>query len=1070
MSAEGERFYITGGTLPSHAPSYIVRQADKDLLQGLHEGEFCYVLNTRQIGKSSLMVRAAQQLRAEGHLVALLDLTAIGRNVTLEEWYDGLLTLVAEQLRLRDELEEFWLSHERLGPMQRWMEAIHHVALESSEQKLFLFVDEIDCVRSLPFSTDEFFVGIRECYNRRVQDPTFERLTFCLLGVATPADLIADPRLSPFNIGRRIVLADFTLEEAAPLAQGFDTTLPSRTEARADDPAAFPPDLTSSLPFSPEKALSLLKQVLDWTGGHPYLTQRLCEALSRATHALHPRDVERLCTELFLHPQAQNTDDNLAFVRNCLLGSQGEPAALLDLYRHVRRGRKVREKSTDPIHAMLRLSGIVKISQGTLQVRNRIYAQVFDAAWLQSNMPDAELRRERSAYKRGIARAAAFFGSLGVLIAALLALAIVNAGHARSAEKKASHLLYIADMNLAQREWAVGNVAHVRELLRETRDSEDKNIEWGYWDRKCRESVSTFARKAGPLAVAFSSDGNRVASVTDRGALNIADVSSGRELLEMPMNGLSYRALAYAPNGVRLAMGTAKNVQIVEAATGRVFRTLPILEGEIEAVAYSPDGRLVLARDSHGVLFAWDAESGRKKLQIRGQNSPLSAFAVAERQFAVCSRNGLVQIRALESPTVVRSFQTEFATSVIALSHNGALLAGAGVHGGIEVIETATGRVSLHLGTAKRLREIAFSSDDARITADYSLTIERWDARSGTLLSVFKDPLGSARSLAFSSNDRYAALAARDGEMKVWDTRLPNNPLETSISVVPLWHVQFSRDGRRVLVCSTDGSATLWDAQLGCRIQTIHAGKERLTHAVFSHDETRVVTTDMQGAVKLWNAVDGRFVRSFVGHIGPVNSVLFSPDDRQIFTAGNDKTTIQWEVATGRLLRRFTGHADAVEALCLSVDGTCLVTAGDDKKAILWDVRSQKMLRKFGAPGEIWSAAFSPNGKRLALANLRKTAEVWDTDTGRLLTTLRGHTDWVTSLAFSPDGKRIATSSRDGVVKVWEAEAGRELLTLQAGPLQVSSVAFAPDGRRIAAVGKDGVMRIWDASPLPVLP
>src|SRR5437867_3385491 len=84
-----------------------------------------------------------------------------------------------------------------------------------------LFIDEIDAVRSLPFSTDEFFAAIRECYNRRSQDPAFERLTFCLLGVATPSDLIQDTRTTPFNIGHRIELTDFTPAEAAPLAAGL---------------------------------------------------------------------------------------------------------------------------------------------------------------------------------------------------------------------------------------------------------------------------------------------------------------------------------------------------------------------------------------------------------------------------------------------------------------------------------------------------------------------------------------------------------------------------------------------------------------------------------------------------------------------------------------------------------------------------------------------------------------------------------------------------------------------------------------------------------------------------------
>ena len=82
---------------------------------------------------------------------------------------------------------------------------------------MVVFIDEIDAVRSLPFSTDEFFAAIRECYNRRSEDPAFHQITFCLLGVTTPSDLIQDTRTTPFNIGRRIELTDFSAAEAAPL-------------------------------------------------------------------------------------------------------------------------------------------------------------------------------------------------------------------------------------------------------------------------------------------------------------------------------------------------------------------------------------------------------------------------------------------------------------------------------------------------------------------------------------------------------------------------------------------------------------------------------------------------------------------------------------------------------------------------------------------------------------------------------------------------------------------------------------------------------------------------------------
>src|SRR5262245_34109935 len=221
MNPAAQRFYVTGGTLRADAPSYILRQADEILYASVTQGDFCYVLTARQMGKSSLMVRIAARLRTEGVAVVVLDLTALGQNLTPEQWYEGLLGRLGQQLALEDALEDFWQRHERLGPLQRWMAALREVVLARCRGPVVLFVDEIDYVRSLPFSTDEFFAAIRECYNRRTQDPAFIRLTFCLFGVATPAELIRNTRTTPFNIGRRITLSDFSATEAATLARGL---------------------------------------------------------------------------------------------------------------------------------------------------------------------------------------------------------------------------------------------------------------------------------------------------------------------------------------------------------------------------------------------------------------------------------------------------------------------------------------------------------------------------------------------------------------------------------------------------------------------------------------------------------------------------------------------------------------------------------------------------------------------------------------------------------------------------------------------------------------------------------
>lgn len=351
--------YQVGGSLPINAPSYVHRRADEELYQALLRSEFCYVLNARQMGKSSLRVQTMSRLQAVGVRCGVLDITTIGsQQVTPEQWYASVAAVLVSSFQLQVDLRSWWRERSHLSFVSRLNEFLETILLAAGGQNIVIFIDEVDSVLGLKFPIDDFFALIRACYNKRAAQPAYRRLTFALLGVATPADLIADKTRAPFNIGRAIQLRGFRFSEAMPLLPGL---------GRVSNPEA------------------VLSQILVWTGGQPFLTQKLCQLVLQVGSGGSTEIEQIVRSHIIDNWEAQDEPEHLKTIRDHLLHNEQGAGRLLGLYKQILQQPELATNDSKEQVELL-LSGLVIKSKGKLTISNHIYQAVFTPNWVDKQL------------------------------------------------------------------------------------------------------------------------------------------------------------------------------------------------------------------------------------------------------------------------------------------------------------------------------------------------------------------------------------------------------------------------------------------------------------------------------------------------------------------------------------------------------------------------------------------------------------------------------------------------------------------------------------------------------------
>ncbi|MBW4659758.1 MAG: AAA-like domain-containing protein [Drouetiella hepatica Uher 2000/2452] len=948
--------YYVGGSLPVDAPSYVYRQADRDLYESLRNGDFCYVLNARQMGKSSLRVRTEERLKAQDVACATIDITSIGTSdITPEQWYFGVIDTLINGFELYNTFDSsaWWEENRLLSPVQKFSRFLKDILLAQIGQAIVIFVDEIDSVLSLPFNIDDFFAVIRDCYNNRANQLEYRQLTFALIGVATPSDLIQDKRRTPFNIGRAIELTGFSLHEAEPLLPGLAT--------KAED------------------SQSVLREILAWTGGQPFLTQKVCRLVMASSFPIAAGAETDWVANLMQNTvidrwETQDEPEHLKTIRNRILYSNAQRTGrLLGLYQQVfQRGSVTADDSPEQME--LRLSGLVVRQEGRLQIYNLIYAAVFDLAWV-----DQELANLRPYAETFSAWVESGFTDESRLLRGQALVDAQSWATNKSLSNQDYHFLDASrSLERSEFERNLDVEKQSNQLLTSANRKARKRIRFGVYILITALALAMLAGWWGRQSIVEAQ--SQIQNAEETIHSNELQIEKSQRELSSTRNQ-TQRQIAQAKQETQAAQAKINQAkqqqQLVQEARDKAQQELRTaqqergkLQGDLQQLLKDTEAAQMLAQQARA-----QAGEERQKAVESQQTTQITLQGNAINQL------GNVALQQFES-------------------------------GELESLLTA-----IQSGTA--LQELVKSQG----VFDKSPAFSPLLALQKILDNISEQNQllghqGWVRRVRFSPDGRLIATAGSDGVVKLWDV------LGQPIKTFERYHrsildMNFSSTGRFILTAGDDGVARQWN--LSGEVLNTYDHQEVVQAVVISSDEKRVVTVG-GGIAKVWN-IAGQQQASWQASEKELYSINFKPNDQSFITAGLEGKVQQWDWS-GRKLIEFASDQGAILSAQFAPDGRTLATAGSDGSVKLWDQNGQPLLTLKAHKGWTRDINFSSDSQSFATAGDDGIVKLWNIS-GQQIAELKGHLGGVLNVQFNSNNQQLVSAGTDGTARLWNLSGQR---------------------------------------------